>query len=278
MTRHGPKQLAALLALVVSLALLAAGCGDGDTGQPAGTPPSVITTTTAADASISGEITVSAAASLTEAFTELGADFRAAHPDATVTFTFDSSGTLATQILAGAPVDVFASADEANMTKVVEAGLVDGAPADIARNRLVIVTKRGNPAGIDSLADLVDVGVVSLCSEQAPCGKLAATALEKAGVQIPESSVTRGQNVKATLTAVGEGDAVAGIVYVTDATAAGDSIEAVDIPEDQNAVAVYPIGVLSSAPDVAVARAFVDHVRSEAGRRVLEEHGFLPPE
>ena len=268
-----------LALLVAAVALVALGCGDDGAEPSAGSPPSIITTTTALDGGtpVSGEITVSAAASLTEAFTEIGADFRAAHPDASVTFTFDSSGALANQIREGAPVDVFASADEANMAGLVDAGLMDGAPTVVARNRLVIVTKPGNPAGIRSLADLADVGVVSLCGEQAPCGRFAASVLEKTGVQIPESSVTRGQNVKATLTAVSEGDAVAGIVYATDAAAAGDAVETVAIPDDQNAVAVYPIGVLTAAGDVDVARAFVEYVVSEAGRLVLEEHGFLPP-
>lgn len=229
------------------------------------------------DAAGSGEITVAAAASLTDAFTEIGAAFEDAHPDATVTFTFDSSGTLAEQILGGAPVDVFASADEETMEELTAEDLVAGEPTTFARNQLAIVTRPGNPEGIETLADLADVGVVALCSEEAPCGRFAGEVLAGAGVEIPESRVTRGQNVKATLTAVAEGDAIAGIVYVSDAEAAGDAVEAVAIPDGQNAVATYPIGVLADADPAALAEAFTAYVAGDEGRAVLAEHGFLPP-
>lgn len=215
---------------------------------------------------------------MTDAYTRIGEDFEAANPDTTVTFTFDSSGTLSEQILSGAPVDVFASADEANMAKLTDEGLVVGEPRVFARNELVIVTKPGNPEGIQSLADLADVGVVALCSEEAPCGRFSGEALGRAGVDIPEDSVTRGQNVKATLTAVTEGDALAGIVYVTDAEAAGDGADTVEIPAEENAGAAYPVAVLKAADDAEVAQAFVDYVTSEDGQLVLKEFGFLAPE
>ncbi|MEZ5179715.1 MAG: molybdate ABC transporter substrate-binding protein [Acidimicrobiales bacterium] len=264
-----------LLALV---ALVATGCGSdagsGDGGAGA-------TTTAAADGgqgeALEGEITVSAAASLTEAYTQIGADFETAHPGTTVTFTFDSSGTLSQQILDGAPVDAFASADEANMAKLTDQDLVDGEPQVFARNQLVIVTKPGNPAGIEGLADLPGAGVVALCAASAPCGRFAAQVLEGAGVALDESSVTRGQNAKATLTAVAEGDAAAGIVYVTDARAAGDAVAAVAVPEERNAVATYPIGVLAGSGHLDVARAFAEYVLGDEAQAVLKEHGFLPP-
>jgi molybdate transport system substrate-binding protein len=244
-------------ALLLAVVLVAAACGSDDTG--------------------SGEITVAAAASLTDAFTEIGADFEAANPDATVTFTFDSSGTLAEQVLGGAPVDVFASADEATMDKLTAEDLVAGEPTTFAGTQLVIVTQPGNPEGIETLADLVDVGVVALCSADAPCGRFAGEVLARAGVEIPPDRVTRGQNVRATLTAVAEGDAIAGIVYVTDAEAAGDAVEAVAIPPGQNAVATYPIAVLAGAGDPELAEAFAAHVASAEGQAVLAAHGFLPP-
>ncbi|HWJ98384.1 MAG TPA: molybdate ABC transporter substrate-binding protein, partial [Acidimicrobiales bacterium] len=238
-----------LLALVAGTALLLAACGSSGGSESSDTTKapssSDATTTTAGEPALEGEITVSAAASLTEPFTDMGKAFEDANPGTKITFTFDSSGTLSQQILDGAPVDVFASADEKNMEKLTDADLVKGEPTVFARNQLIIVTKPGNPEGIESLADLADAGIISLCGEDVPCGKFAGEALENAGVTIPEGSVTRGQNVKATLAAVTEGDAVAGIVYVTDALTAGDAVDAVDIPEDQNVIATYPVAVLT---------------------------------
>ena len=228
MTRNWKPLLAVMI--VAALALAACGSSSSDGTSTTAKPANSSSSTT--QPALTGDITVAAAASLTEAFTQIGKDFEAAHPGTKVTFTFDSSGTLSQQIVDGAPVDVFASADEKNEQKVADAGLVKGDPTVFARNRLIIVTKPGNPTGIKTLADLADAGVISLCGTDVPCGKFAATALENAGVTIPESSVTRGQNAKATLTAVSEGDAVAGIVYVTDAQAAGDAVGSVEIPAD----------------------------------------------
>lgn len=263
------KTLRMLALVVAALVALLVGCGSETDGT---------TSSTAADApELRGGITVSAAASLTEAYTRIGKDFEAAHPGTTVTFNFDSSGTLAQQILDGAPVDVYASADEATMAELTDADLVDGEPTVFARNRLAIVTKPDNPEGIAGLADLADAGVVALCAETVPCGRFAAQVLADAGVAIPKDRVTRGQNVKATLTAVSEGDAVAGIVYVTDAAAAGDAVTTVDIPDDQNAIATYPVGVLVDAANPEVARAFAAYVASDDAQRTLKELGFLPP-
>lgn len=256
-----------LLALLAVSALFVTACGD-DTED---------STSDADENALTGTATVSAAASLTEAFTQIGEDFSAANPDATVEFTFDSSSTLSQQIIDGAPVDVYASADEANMTKLTDADLIAGSPEVFATNELVIVTKPGNPEGITGLADLADAGVISLCGEEVPCGKFAKEALDNAGVTIPETSVTRGQNVKATLTAVTESDAVAGIVYVTDAQAAGDAVDTVTIPADQNVVAVYPIGVLGESTNTELAEAFMAYVLSPQGQSVLAEFGFQPP-
>jgi len=254
------------------LVVTAAACGSN--GSDASTAS---TTTATAPTNLSGSITVSAAASLTEAFTEIGTDFESRHPGTTVTLTFDSSGTLSDQIVSGAPVDVFASADEANMTKVADEDLIAGDPEAFARNALVVVTKPGNPEKVQKLADLADIGVVSLCAQDAPCGKFAADVLAKADVTIDEGSITRGQNAKATLAAVTEGDAVAGIVYVTDALAAGAGVETVEIPSDDNVVATYPIAVLADAGNGPVADAFVAYVMSADGQAVLADHGFLPP-
>lgn len=253
-----------LLVVLASIGSLGAGCGSDDAAP---TPASTL----------EGAITVSAATSLKAAFTEIGDDFTTANPDVEVTFTFGASSALATQIHEGAPADLFASADEASMAELTDEDLIAGEPEVFARNELVIITKPGNPTGITTLADLADAGVVALCGEEVPCGAYAAQALEAAGVSIPESSVTRGQNVGATLTAVAEGDAVAGVVYVTDAEGAGDAVDTVAIPAEHDVVATYPIGVLTAAPNGEVAEAFVAYVLGDAGQAVLEEHGFLPP-
>jgi molybdate transport system substrate-binding protein len=264
------RPLALLLAVTGWLALVAAGCSSDDDAAP--------TTTGAATSSdLSGSITVSAAASLTESFTTIQQDFTAEHPDAEVVLNFGSSGALSTQIVEGAPAAVAAFADTTPMTVLADADLLDGAPEVFARNQLVIVTKPGNPEGIESLADLADVGVVSLCVDTAPCGRFADQILAEAGVGIPVGNVTRGTDVRATLAAVSEGDAVAAIVYVTDAAAAGDAVDTVEIPAEQNLVADYPIAVVAGTEDAELARAFMAYVLSDEGQAVLADAGFLSP-
>lgn len=255
------------MALTVGAFLGLAGCGGGDVPADRG----------AGVEGVEGSITVSAATSLTDAFTEIADDFTAANPGAEVTFTFDSSSILATQIIEGAPADVFASADETNMTKLTDEDLVAGEPEVFAQNELVIVTRPGNPEGITELADLAEVdGVISLCAEDAPCGTYAQEALDNAGVTLDKAAVTRGRNAGATLTAVREGDAVAAIVYVTDAQGAGDAVDTVAIATDVNVRATSPIAVLAGSGDPEVAEAFVAHVMGADGQAVLAEYGFLP--
>jgi molybdate transport system substrate-binding protein len=256
---------------VVSIGLVAGGCGSSSSSS------SKSTTTTTQASKVTGAVTVSAAASLTEAFTKLGADFKKANPNATAKFNFGSSATLETQIQQGAPADTFASADEDNMNKLVTANLVDGQPVVFAKNKLVIVTKPGNPKNVKTLADLANVGVVSLCGATVPCGKYAAQILQTAGVTIPESQVTRGQDVKATLAAVTTGDANAAIVYVTDAKSARSAVQTVAIPDSQNAIATYPIATLKASGNKATSQAFVDDVTSSKGEATLRSFGFLPP-
>lgn len=227
-----------------------------------------------------GELTVAAAASLSEPFERIGADVEAANPGMQVTFTFDSSTTLVTQILEGAPVDVIATADEDQMARLVEAGALAAPAAVFATNGLVIVTEPGNPAGITGLADLADLpdgGVVALCAEQAPCGRYAAEALASAGVSIPEDRITRGQNVTATLAAVRDGDAVAGVVYASDVVRAGDAVTAVPVDPAVDVTAHYPIAVLADAVGDPAAAAFVEHVLGSQGQVALAEAGFGPP-
>lgn len=259
-----------LMALVaVLLAVVAAGCGDDKSDQAESSATSA--------PALSGSITVSAAASLTDAFEAIRDDFTDENPDVEVTLNFGSSGTLSTQIAEGAPADVAAFADTTPMKTLEDAGLLAAPSVVFARNQLVVVTKPANPEGVSSLADLADAGVVSLCVETAPCGKFAGQILQRAGVAIPADRVTRGADVRATLSAVSEGDAVAGIVYLSDAAAVGDRVDTVEIPEADNVVANYPIAVLGSTAHSEAADAFVAFVLSEEGQAVLKESGFLTP-
>jgi molybdate transport system substrate-binding protein len=258
-TLIGGSGLAALVALA-----LAPACA----GPTVEAPP-------AAPAPVSGTITVSAAASLTDSFTRIGAAFERANPGMKVTFTFDSSTTLARQITEGAPVDVFAAADEPSMSTVTSAGLADGEPRTFARNRMAIVVRKGNPTGIRTLADLANARTVSLCAVEVPCGRYAADVLTRAGVAVPSEKITRGQNVRATFTAVAEGDADAGLVYVTDI--AGERVSMVSIPDAANTYASYPVVSLHSAANPTAARAFVDHLLAPDAQTTLALAGFDPP-
>lgn len=224
----------------------------------------------------SGSITVSAAASLTGAFTKLGVEFEKQNAKTSVTFNFGSSSALVTQIQGGATADVFASADLTNMDKLVSTGKVS-TPTAFARNNLQIAVKPGNPKNVASLASLKDVGVVSLCGATVPCGVYAANVLARAGVQIPEGNVTRAADAKATIGAVAQGDANAAIVYATDVKAAGSSVKGVVIPDDQNTIAVYPIAPIAGNANPKVAKAFVEYVASPKAQKTLAKYGFLAP-
>ena len=266
------RKLTVTLGLVLTLAFVAAGCGSSkktDTGA------SGSATTTAPP--VSGTITVSAAASLAGAFGTIKDDFVTANPGADITINFGSSSQLETQIESGAPADVAAFADEATMKKLADKSLLAGPSQVFATNSLVIVTKPGNPKNIKTLADMATAGTISLCGETVPCGKYAKQILTTATVSIPESSVTHGQDVKATISAVTDGDADAAIVYVTDAQAAGSKVATVEIPTAQNAVAKYPIAVIKATKDEALAQAFMDYVLGPEAQGVLEDAGFQAP-
>ena len=266
------RSLTITVAILLSLGFVASGCSSDKRSDTATTG----TSTASTSAPVTGTITVSAAASLTGAFGTIKDDFVKANPGATITINFGSSGTLETQIEGGAPADVAAFADEATMKKLSDKDLL-AAPAQIfATNQLVIVTKPGNPKGIETLADLATAGTISLCADTAPCGKYANQILQTAGVTIPTSSVTLGQDVKTTLAAVTDGDAVAGIVYVTDAQSAGSKVDTVEIPAEQNAIAKYPIAVIEATANRALANAFVEYVLGPEGQAVLKAAGFMP--
>jgi molybdate transport system substrate-binding protein len=257
------------LAVVSVPALVLAACGDDD--DDAGST----TNAAAAEPALAGDITVFAAASLTDAFTELGTTFESDNPDVAVEFNFGASSALREQILAGAPADVFASANTSNMDEVVDGGAA-GDPQDFATNLLEIAVPAGNEAGVTGLDDFANPDLlIGLCAEEVPCGEFGRDALATAGVT--PSIDTNEPDVRSLLTKVEAGDLDAGIVYVTDVMAAGDAVEGIDIPADDNVVATYPIAALTDAAGPDVADAFVEFVLSDEGQDILQSYGFDAP-
>ncbi len=265
--RVGPSFLLAVTAVA---GLLAASCGSDDSRDPGSSTVAI------PGGDVSGDITVFAAASLTAAYTEIGEAFMVQHPGAEVTFSFAASSELVTQIDEGAPADVFASADEANMTKLTAAEANAGEPAVFATNSLQIIVEPGNPQGITEVADLADPNVLYVtCSPEVPIGGYAAQVLANAGVTA--SPVSFEENVKGIVTKVTLGEVDAGIVYRTDVQAAGAAAEGVDIPADIGVEARYPIVAIADAGNPAGAAAFVDFVLSEPGQEILAGYGFGAP-
>ncbi len=258
------------VAALVGLGL--GGCGSDDSGSGTG---GGATASTAASPSVSGDITVLAAASLTESFTTLGRQFEAAHPGVKVTFGFAGSSALATQITSGAPADVFASASTKNMDTVVAAGAAAD-PTVFAENIMEIAVPPSNPGkvtGVDSLAS--SAVKTALCQPQVPCGAAAEKVFTNA--QVTVKPVTLEPDVKSVLSKVQLGEVDAGVVYVTDVQAAGDKVVGVEIPADVNASTSYPIAALTKSANAATAAAFVDYVLSPAGATVLTAAGFQQP-
>lgn len=212
---------------------------------------------------------VFAAASLTEAFDVLAVEFEAWNP-VDIVLNYGGSSTLAAQIVAGAPADVFAAASPDAMATVVDAGLATK-PVVFATNTLELVVPAGNPGGVTGLADLADPDlVVVLCATEVPCGTASQRVLDLAGVVASADSYE--QDVKAVLTKVALGEADAGLVYVTDVRAAGDAVEGLAFPEAAQVVNEYPIATIGGSPAAAE---FVAWVLSS--RSVFEGRGFGAP-
>ncbi|NUQ88654.1 MAG: molybdate ABC transporter substrate-binding protein [Glycomyces artemisiae] len=248
------------LTAVLALAALTACSGGDDLDQ---TDPDIKPAT----------LTVLAAASLTEAFTEIGDQFEAEHPGVTVEFSFAASSDLAAQITEGAPADVFASADQKNMDKVVDAdAAVD--PQVFALNQLVIAVPAGNPDGVTGLADLAGLDFAA-CAAEVPCGAAAETAVAASGADL--TPVTYEADVKSTLQKLTLGEVDAALVYRTDAIAADDEVDAVEFPESAEAVNAYPITALADARESHLAAEFTEYVLGDDAWTVLEAAGFQRP-
>jgi len=227
-------------------------------------------------ASAGEELLVSAAASLTGAFGEVEVAFETAHPGVEVLLNIAGSSTLRQQIVEGAPVDVFASADRSNMDQVVAAGEVDGAPRIFAVNHLQIAVPAGNPAGVTGLEDFADEDLLlGLCAAGVPCGDLALTVLGNAGVT--PAIDTREPDVRALLTKIQSGELDAGLTYVTDVIASDGAVHGIDIPDGATATTNYQIASLVDASDPATAAAFVAFVLSAEGQAILNRYGFTSP-
>jgi molybdate transport system substrate-binding protein len=257
--------------VLAPLALLLSGCATGADENPrATTAPAA-----SVEPELTGDLTIYAAASVKAAFDELATQFEAQHPSVEVQpITYDGSSTLATQIIEGAPVDVFASADEKNMRKVVDEGLASG-PQLFATNTLVLVVPADDPGGVESLDDLADADqTVVLCAPEVPCGTASATLLSNAGITASVDSFE--QNVTAVLTKVATGEADAGLVYVTDA-ATTDDVEAIEVDGTDDVVNSYPIVALDATASPEAAEAFVAFVLGEDGQQVLAALGFGAP-
>lgn len=256
MSAHRGRAGAAVAATAL---LLASGCTGSDG---------------AADGEEGGTLTVLAASSLTDVFGELEQTYEDEHPGVDVQLTFDSSSTLAEQVVQGAPADVLATADEQTMQLVVDEGLA-GVPLEFARNELILVTPPDNPAGIEAIEDL-DTGepTYAVCVPDAPCGAASEKLLGL--VDVTAEPVTEEDNVRDVLTKVTTDEVDAGLVYVSDAQAAGEDVNPIEVPEADQALNADVIAPLAGAGDAELAQDWVDLVMSDEGQRALEEHGFLP--
>jgi len=261
--------------IVVSLIVL--GCMP--IAAPAGDSSAAATETTT--------LTVFAAASLTDAFGEIGENFAAAHPGVEVVFNFAGSNQLATQIGEGAPADVFASANAAQLNVAIDSGrIVTGTQRTFVRNRLVVVAPGDNPAGLTSLQDLATPGVkIVLAAKEVPVGQYSLDFLDKAEADgslgagfkdaVLANIVSYEENVRAVLTKITLGEADAGIVYTSDASTAEGEVTQIEIPDNLNTIASYPIAPLSDSPHLALAQQFMDYVLAPEGQQVLVKYGFV---
>ncbi len=257
-----------MVAVLSVTALGVAGCGGSEEAATA--------TATSGGGDLAGTLTVFAAASLTDVFTDLGGQLEEDAPGLTVQFNFAGSSALATQLVQGAPADVFASANGTQMDVVTDAGLGDGDPTVFTANVLQVAVPAGNPAGITGLADFGrEELTLAVCAPEVPCGAAAEAVFAAAGVT-PRPD-TQEEDVRAALTKVELGEVDAALVYATDVTAAGDAVEGISVPEAEDAVNDYPLCTLAAAPNPQAAQAFVDLVLSDGGQQALEAAGFRSP-
>ncbi|MEV7277210.1 molybdate ABC transporter substrate-binding protein [Streptomyces sp. NPDC093111] len=264
-TLTGRRTAAAVVtaALLVPLAACSSDTDGGkDKGKAAGTSAAPET-----------KLTVLAAASLTDVFKTAGAAYEKSHPGTTITFSFAGSQELVAQVAQGAPADALVTADTKSMDK---AKADTGTPTVIAKNRLVIATVEGNPHKVDELKDLADPKLkVVLAAPEVPAGKYSKKILDAQKITV--KPVSQEPNVRAVLSKVELGEADAGLVYKTDAESAKDKVDAVDIPDAQNAVAAYPAATLKDSKHAEAAAAFVAWLSTPEAQKILQDAGFQKP-
>ncbi|MGW6534499.1 molybdate ABC transporter substrate-binding protein [Streptomyces sp. NPDC055051] len=275
LTRRRTAAAVLTAALLVPLAACSGDTGSDDTKKDTGNS----TASASASRSASGSavppanLTVLAAASLTDVFKTAGAAYEKDRPGTKITFSFAGSQELVAQVSQGSPADVLVTADTKSMDKVKAD---TGTPAIIAKNRLVIATGEGNPFKVDDLKDLADTKLkVVLAAPEVPAGKYSKQVLDKQGVAV--KPVSQEPSVRAVLSKVELGEADAGLVYRTDAASAADKVDAVEIPDGQNAIAQYPAATLKDSKNAEAAAAFVAWLSSPAGQKILQEAGFQKP-
>ncbi len=277
------------LVIVLMIGLLAAACTSAVTPAPTTTAPTAIpATSTAAQVPAAGQkVTVFAAASLTDAFNEIGDKFKQQNPGVTFDFNYAGSQQLRTQLEQGATADVFASANTKEMNNAIASGLVvSGTQKTFVRNRLAVIVPKDNPGGVKELKDLSKPGLkIVLAAPSVPVGGYALTSLDKMNADfgatfsqtVLSNVVSQEDNVKQVVAKIQLGEADAGIVYSSDVTpAAAEKVVKLDIPDKYNVLATYPIAVLKAAPQADIAAKFIDYVLSADGQAVLAKWGFIP--
>lgn len=268
MTPHRRAAAAATgsLALVASLAACGTGSSDGASSQAAGSDAGGKETT----------LTVFAAASLTDVYGKINAEFEKAHPGVKITMTNGGSNDLVSQISQGAPADVLATADTKNMDKASDQGLVAGTPTTFATNELMIAVQPGNPKHVDDLGDLAspDLEVVE-CADAVPCGSVSDQVLQAAGVTV--TPVSEENSVTDVLGKVTSGDADAGLVYTTDVKRSGGKAEGVAIPQASQFKTQYPIAVVKDSQHADLAQQYVSYMMDTTAQKDLQDAGFGAP-
>ena len=267
----GRRRLTALVAAAGLGTLVLTGCG----GQSGGSNAAASSPETGAGGG-DKTLRVSAAASLTQSFDQLSDEFEKDHPGVNVDVNYGGSSGLVQQLTEGAPADVFASADQKNMTKLTDADLAQGEPKIFATNVLTLVVPKDNPAGIRSIQDVLGKNVkLVTCAPEVPCGAATQKVEQANGVEL--APVSQENAVTDVLGKVTSGQADAGIVYVTDAKAAGNKVTTIDIPMADEAINNYPIVALKDSEQPELAAQFVDLVTGEQGQKVLRDAGFGAP-
>ena len=267
------KHYKGIVAVAAASLLALTACSGGNSASADKSASASTSASTEAAAPV--ELNVFAAASLNKAFPEIADTvLKESDPNIKVTFNFQGSSTLVDQMKEGAPADVFASADQKNMTKASDAKLVDS-PKPFASNVLTLIVPKGNPAKITGLDSSLDGKKLVVCAQGVPCGNATKQLAEKLGVTL--SPVSEEQKVTDVRAKVESGEADAGLVYTTDAKAAGDKVEIVEIPRANEVVNSYPIAATISAKNKEAAQKFIDAVLSEKGQAVLKKYGFSEP-